>query len=91
MTDNLRDRIAAVQQAHTIRLDCNHPRHGDCRCGYKTGAQDRDGEDFDQPWWERHATHVADAVIAELGLKPELRRAVVCFPAKYFQGLENQT
>ena len=28
---DLRDRITAVQQAHTIRLDYSNPRFGDCR------------------------------------------------------------
>ena len=67
MTDSLRDRIAAVQQAHHLRMDYNHPACGNCRCGFRTGFQERDGEDdFDLPWWELHAKHVADAVIREL-------------------------
>jgi hypothetical protein len=69
MTHDLRDRIAAVQQAHHLRMDFNHPAYGNCRCGFRTGFQERDGEDdFDLPWWELHAKHVADAVIAALPL-----------------------
>jgi hypothetical protein len=69
MTHDLRDRIAAVQQAHHLRMDFNHPAYGNCRCGFRTGFQERDGEDdFDLPWWELHAKHVADAVIAALKL-----------------------
>ena len=64
---NLRDRIAAVQEAHHLRMDYNHPAYGNCRCGFRTGFQERDGEDdFDLPWWELHAQHVADELLREI-------------------------
>lgn len=65
MTDDLRTRIAAVQQAHHIRIDPNHPAYGYCMCGFNPDA---DEDDF---WWVAHAKHLADAVIAELGLYRE--------------------
>lgn len=58
MTDDLRTRIAAVQQAHHIRIDPNHPAYGYCMCGFNPDA---DEDDF---WWVAHAKHVADAVIS---------------------------
>jgi hypothetical protein len=67
MSDSLRDRIAAVQQAHHLRMDYNHPGYGNCRCGFRTGFQEREGEDdFDLPWWELHAQHVADELLCEI-------------------------
>lgn len=74
MTDNLRDRIAAVVGRHEPWQIPDGT--WECSCG----------QDFELR--VNLDAHVADAVIQELGLKPELRRAVVCFPAKYFQGLE---
>ena len=62
---DLRTRIAAVQQAHHIRIDPNHPAYGYCMCGFNPDA---DEDDF---WWVAHAKHVADAVIAELDLERE--------------------
>ena len=64
MTDSLRDRIAAVHQAHrwgVFRCDDGYARTC-CRCQWREIA--------DGP---THAEHVADAVIAELGLREELR------------------
>jgi hypothetical protein len=60
--DTLRTRIAAVQQAHHLRIDPNHPAYGYCMCGYNPDA------DEDDYWWVAHAKHVADAVIRDLGL-----------------------
>ena len=74
MTDDLRTRIAAVQQAHHIRIDPNHPAYGYCMCGFNPDA---DEDDF---WWVAHAKHVADAVIAELE-RPK-RPPQVYYPAR---------
>lgn len=74
MSDSLRTRIAAVQQAHHLRMDPNHPAWGYCRCGLNVGFQDRADEPVPEfEWWVIHARHVADAVIRELRLKPETR------------------
>lgn len=62
---DLRTRIAAVHQAHHLRIDPNHPAYGYCMCGYNPDA---DEDDF---WWVAHAKHVADAVIRELLPKRE--------------------
>lgn len=72
MSDSLRTRIAAVQQAHHLRMDPNHPAWGYCRCGLNVGFQDRADEPVPEfEWWVIHARHVADAVIRELRLREE--------------------
>ena len=54
MTDTLRARIGAVQLAH---MPDDYQRDmGECPCGFKYQK------------WSELASHVADAVIAELGL-----------------------
>ena len=56
MTDNLRDLIGAVQLTH---MPDDYQRDmGECPCGFKYSK------------WSELASHVADAVIAEL--QPEL-------------------
>jgi hypothetical protein len=65
MSDSLRDRIATVIYAH----DCWDYAGGlECRCGSQFTFDDSDvNGDAIKPW----ADHVADAVIAELGLEEE--------------------
>jgi hypothetical protein len=65
MSDSLRDRIAAVVYAH----DCWDYAGGlECRCDSQFTFDDSDvNGDAIKPW----ADHVADAVIAELGLRQE--------------------
>jgi hypothetical protein len=59
MTDTLRARIGAVQLAH---MPDDYQRDmGECPCGFKYQK------------WSELASHVADAVIAELGLREEHR------------------
>lgn len=54
MTDTLRARVAAVQLAH---MPNDYERDmGECPCGFKYQK------------WSELASHVADAVIAELGI-----------------------
>lgn len=64
MTDSLRDCIAAVHQTHrwgVFRCNDGYARTC-CRCQWR---ETKDGP--------THAEHVADAVIAELGLRRESR------------------
>lgn len=61
MSDNLRTRIAAVQLAHMP--DEYDRATGECPCGFK----------FQK--WSELASHVADAVIRELGWREELAPA----------------
>lgn len=57
MSDNLRARIGAVQMAH---MPDDYQRDmGECPCGFKYAK------------WSELASHVADAVIRELGLRVE--------------------
>ena len=57
MTDNLRALIGAVQLAH---MPDDYQRDmGECPCGFKYQK------------WSELASHVADAVIAALGLEQE--------------------
>lgn len=57
MSDRLRAKIGAVQLAH---MPDDYQRDmGECPCGFKFAK------------WSELASHVADAVIAELGLRPE--------------------
>lgn len=60
MTDNLRDRIAAVFARHVEDQLTNYDAgRTECGCGHQ-------GD-------ETYRQHLADAVIAELGLREELR------------------
>jgi hypothetical protein len=61
MSNDLRTRISAVSTAHSRCIDPNHPRYGDCRCGFTV----EDADDYHE--------HLADAVIRELGLRSETR------------------
>ena len=60
---NLRDRIAAVQLAH---MPDDYERDmGECPCGFKYTI------------YGELASHVADAVIRELGLQPHLAKRII--------------
>ena len=61
MSNNLRDRIAAILHAHTLAE--NDPVFWRCCC---TAYSDSFKDDY-----IAHDAHVADAVIAELGLERE--------------------
>ena len=64
MTDTLRDRIAAVQRNHAALTpdDLQRWQEQRCLCGHLVVGDDL--EQIVSKW----ADHVADAVIAELGL-----------------------
>lgn len=64
LSDNLRDRIAAILHAHTLAE--NDPVFWRCCC---TAYSDSFKDDY-----IAHDAHVADAVIAELGLREERLR-----------------
>jgi hypothetical protein len=65
VTDNLHDRIAAVLLAHQENSDTGP----DCTCGWEWqgGAL----------WKDSYASHVADAVIAALGLQSHLAKRII--------------
>lgn len=65
MSDNLRDRIAAVQRAHRMTYALAEPRIPRCACGWVSPEE--------HCTWTDHPEHVADAVIRELGLRRETR------------------
>lgn len=56
MTDNLRDRIAAVQRAH--RLNSFGANYVQCECGWKSPEK--------YATWTDHPEHVADRLIRDL-------------------------
>ena len=59
MSDNLRDRIAAVLKEHQDESDAGP----DCTCGWEWQGYPL--------WKDSYVAHVADAVIEALGLKHE--------------------
>ena len=70
MTDSLRARIAAVQREH--RLTSFGANYVQCECGWKSPEK--------YATWTDHPEHVADAVIAELGLRRQTN-ADICLAA----------
>ena len=64
MADDLRTRIAAIQQSHVFCIT-------ECSCGHRF-SWEKSTEWRERAQWE-WARHVADAVIRELGLEPETR------------------
>lgn len=67
MTDNLRDRIAAVIAAHEPVTDYNGA-DGECvECDLNPRWPDSEAPTGPTAGWNQHATHLADAVIRELG------------------------
>jgi hypothetical protein len=65
VTDTLRDRIAAVQKAHIFCLV-------ECSCGYQIDSIHPSSPDWKTDAECDWADHVADAVIAQLGLRCEV-------------------
>lgn len=60
MSDTLRDRIADVLLAHA-----ENDAGPDCTCGWEWEGYGL--------WKDSYASHVADAILAELGLREELK------------------
>lgn len=66
MTDTLRDRIAAAIAAHEPVTDYGGA-DGECiECDLNPRWPDSEASTGPTAGWKRHATHLADAVIAEL-------------------------
>ena len=79
---SLRDRITAVQQDHVLGIF--RDSEGDacrtrCRCGWFSERFVDVGQGVRwRTTGEDHPEHVADAVIAELGLREEQYRSAAC-------------
>ena len=85
MTDTLRDRIAAAIAAHEPVTDYSGA-DGECiECDLNPRWPDSEAPTGPTAGWKRHATHLADAILAIPGVAvvelPEPAEAVRCWPA----------
>ena len=85
MTDTLRDRIAAAIAAHEPVTDYSGA-DGECiECDLNPRWPDSEAPTGPTAGWKRHATHLADAILAIPGIAvvelPEPAGAVRCWPA----------
>ena len=69
MTDTLRDRIAAAIAAHEPVTEYDGADDECIECDLTPRWPDSDAPTGPSVGWKQHATHLADAVIRELGLQ----------------------